>query len=92
MIDWLTQLEGFKFVTTLALVFEKVKSEDKAKYDTFFSISKAGIVINESDIDDVFQLIYTTVIQNMRKSLGKRSGLIIDSIIDNTISISKYNL
>ena len=71
---------------------EKVKSEDKAKYDTFFSISKAGIVINESDIDDVFQLIYTTVIQNMRKSLGKRSGLIIDSIIDNTISISKYNL
>ena len=73
-------------------MFEKVKSEDKAKYDTFFSISKAGIVINESDIDDVFQLIYTTVIQNMRKSLGKRSGLIIDSIIDNTISISKYNL
>ena len=73
-------------------MFEKVKSEDKTKYDTFFSISKAGIVINESDIDDVFQLIYTTVIQNMRKSLGKRSGLIIDSIIDNTISISKYNL
>ena len=47
--------------------------------------------INESDIDDVFQSIYTTIITNIQKSLGKGSGWIIDSFIDHTISISTYN-
>ena len=28
----------------------------------------------------------------MQKSFGKRSGEIIDSVVDDTISISKYNL
>ena len=46
----------------------------------------------ESDIiDDDFQVIYTTVITNIQKSSGKRLGWIIDSVIDHTISISKYN-
>ena len=52
---------------------------------------KAEIIIIKSDIDDVFQAIYTTVISNIQKSLGKGSGWIIDSVIDHTISISKYN-
>ena len=39
----------------------------------------------------MFQSIYTTVITNIQKSLGKRSGWIIDSVINHTISISKYN-
>ena len=39
----------------------------------------------------MFRLIYTTVITNIQKSLGKGSGWIIDSVIDHTISISKYN-
>ena len=33
LIDLLTQLNGFKFVTTLVLVFKKIESEDKTKYD-----------------------------------------------------------
>ena len=91
LIDLLTQLEGFKVVTTLLIVFKKIESEDKTKYDSFYSNSKAEIVINESDIDDVFQSsIYTTIITNIQKSLGKGSGWIIDSVIDHTISISKY--
>ena len=65
----LNQLKGFKFVTTLVLVFKKIESEDKTKYDTFYSHSKAKTVINESDIDDVFELIYTTTISNIPKSL-----------------------
>ena len=84
-------LKVFKFVKTLVLVFKKIESGDKTKYGTFYSSSKSEIVINESDIDDVFQSIYTTVITNIQKSSGKGSGLIIDSIIDHTISISKYN-
>ena len=72
-------------------MFNKIESEDKTKYGKFYSSSKAEITMNESDIYDVFQSIYTTIITSIQKSLGKGSGWIIDSVIDHTISISKYN-
>ena len=31
------------------------QSEDKTKYDNFYLSSKAEVIINESNIDDVFQ-------------------------------------
>ena len=49
-------------MTALVLVFKKMESENKTKYDTFYSHSKAETVTDESDIDDVFQSIYTTII------------------------------
>ena len=49
------QLKGFKFVIALLLVFKKIESEDKTKYDIFYSNSKTEIIVNGSDIDDVFQ-------------------------------------
>ena len=79
-------------MTKLVLVLKKIESEEKTKYDTFYSNSKAEITIDESDIEDVFESIYTTIISNMQKSLGKGSGWIIDSAIEHNISISKYNL
>ena len=82
----MTQLKSFKFVTTLVLVLIKIESEDD-----FYSSLKAQIIINESDINDVFQSIYTIIITNIQNSLGKGSDWIIDSVIDHTISISKYN-
>ena len=78
-------------MTILVLVFKKIESEDKTKYDTFYSNSKEKIIINESDIDHVFQSVYTTIISNIQKSLGKGSGWIIDSVIYHTIIISMYN-
>ena len=41
----------------------------------------------------MFQLIYTTIIATIQKQkpLGKYSGWITDSVIDHTISISKYD-
>ena len=78
-------------MTAIIFVFKKIESEDKAKYDTFFSHSKAETIINESDIDDAFESIYTRVESNIQKSLGKGPGLIIDSVIEHNISISKYN-
>ena len=91
LIELLTQLEGFKFVTTLVLVFKKIESEDKTRYDNFYLSSKAEIIINESDINYVLQSIYIAIITNIQKSLGKGSGWIIDSVIDHNIHISKYN-
>ena len=61
-------------MTTLVLVFKKIESKDKTKFENFYSISKAESIINESDIDDVFQSICTTIITNIQKSLGKGSG------------------
>ena len=40
----LTLLKGFKFVATLVLVFKKIKSKDKRKFDNFYSSSKAKII------------------------------------------------
>ena len=37
----LTKLWGFKFVISPVLVLKKIESEDKIKYDTFYSHSKA---------------------------------------------------
>ena len=64
----------------------------RIKYDTFYSNSKAEIIINQSNIDNVYQSIYTTIISNIQISLAKGSGWIIDSVIDHVASISKYNL
>ena len=91
LIKLLTQLKGFKFLTTVFLVVKKIESKTKTKYDNFYSSSKAEIIINESGINDVFKSIYTTIITNIHKFLGKGWGWIIDSVIDNTVSISKYN-
>ena len=40
-----------KFVTTLFLVLKKIKSDDKTKYDMFYSHSKAETFINECGIE-----------------------------------------
>ena len=57
----LSEIRGFKFATTLVLVFKKIESDDKTKYDTY-SNSKAEVIINESDIDNVLKSIYITAI------------------------------
>ena len=90
-IELLTRLKGFKLVATLVLVFQKIERKNKTKYDSFYSSSKAEIIINGSDIDDIFKPIFTTVITNIQKSLGKGSDWIIDSIVNHTTIISKYN-
>ena len=71
-------------------MLKKIENEDKKKNRTHFIHSKAEIIVNESDNDDVFKSIYTTVISNIQKSLGKGLCWIIDSVIQH-IHISKYN-
>ena len=48
-------------------MFKKIES------DTFYSHSNAGTIKNENDIDDMFEWIYTEIISNIQKSLGKCS-------------------
>ena len=44
-------------MTTLVLVFKNIESDDKSKYNTFYSNSRADIIIN-----DVFESVYSTII------------------------------
>ena len=74
----MTELSGFKFVTALVLVFKKIKTDDKTRYSTFYLHSTAETIINEINIDDVFESIYTTVISDIPKYLEKvLAGLLI---------------
>ena len=57
----------------------------------FIQISKVETFINESDIDDIFESIYITIISNIQKFLEKGLGWLIDSVIDNIVNILKYN-
>ena len=87
----MTGLSWFKFVTTLILVIEKIESDDKTKYNSFYSDSKAEITNNESDINDVFESVYATTISNTQKPLIKGLICIIHSVIKHDTNISKYN-
>ena len=76
-------------MTSLILVIKKIEREDRTTCDTFYSHSKAETIINESNIDDnVFKSIYTTVLSNIQKFLGKCLGSIISSITEHNIKIS----
>ena len=90
----MSELKDFKFVTALALEFKKIETDDKTKYDTLYSNSKVETIINENDIDDVFESIYTTVMTKTQKSRGKVFLLIrwiTDSVMGHNINISIYN-
>ena len=92
LIDLLSELRGFQFVTILVLEFKKIESDDETKYTIFYSNSKSETISSESDIDDVFEWIYTTVVSNIQKSLRKGSSWIIDSVIDHITFISRRHL
>ena len=79
-------MKRFQICDNISFIIQKDR-----KYDNFYSSSQAEIIINESDIENVFKSIYTTIIANIQKSLGKGSRWIIDSVIDNSMIISKYN-
>ena len=46
LMDLLSELKCFKFVTKLVLELKKIECDDETKYDTFFLNSKTGIIIN----------------------------------------------
>ena len=55
------------------------------QYETFYSHSKAEIIVNEGDIDGIFESIYTKVISNIQNSLRKGSDWIINSVTEHSL-------
>ena len=83
-------MKGLKFVTTLVLEFKELKIYDETKYSTFYLFSQGETVINDSDIGNLFESVYSKIISNIQQLLGKGSDWIIDSIVDHAINISNY--
>ena len=89
LIELLSALRRFKFVTKLVFELIKIENDDKIMYNTSYLNSKADKIINESDIDNVLESIYIMIIANIQKSLGKGSSWFTDSVIDHNLDISK---
>ena len=70
-------------------MFKETESKDKTKFDNFYLSLEAEVVINQSALIMCFNRLF--YISNIRKSVEKGSDWIIDSVIDHTNSISKYN-
>ena len=70
----MTKLNRFRFVTALLLEFKNLESDDEKKHSTFYSTSSTKTIINESDIDDVFESIHSTIISNIHRWFEKDLG------------------
>ena len=58
-------------MTALVLELKKIENDDEKRYTTFYLNSKVEPIINKIDIGDIFEAIYTTIISNRLKDLGK---------------------
>ena len=65
----LMELKGSKLLTTSVLQLMKQKCHGKTKYSTFYLSSKAETIINDSNINDVFESKYCMVISNTQSLL-----------------------
>ena len=69
----MTELKGFKIAATWVLVLMQIESDIKQNMSLLIHTQSSKIV-NESDIDNAFESVYTKIISNMQKSLGRGSG------------------
>ena len=73
LINLFSELKGFNFVATLVSEYKRQKVMIKQNMIPFIQ-TQAETVINKSDIDDVFESIYSTIKSNIQISLGNGSG------------------
>ena len=69
----MTELKGFKIAATWVLVLMQIESDIKQNMSLLIHTQSSKIV-NQSDIDNAFESVYTKIISNMQKSLGRGSG------------------
>ena len=63
-------------MATLAREFKKTESDDAAKYVTFCSESKSEKIIDESDLEDVFESMYCTIISKIQKYIDDNFNIL----------------
>ena len=76
----MSELRGFKFVTTLVLEFKKIESNHETKYNILYSKSNVETIINELGIDDYLNQFILRLCQTYINLLEMiRVGLMIQS-------------
>ena len=80
LIDLLTELKGFKFVTKLVLELNLIDNDDKQNIATFIRTQKEKQLLMK---------VTLMIILSIHKSLRKDSVWKTDSVLDHTINISK---
>ena len=53
------------------------------------TVKKAEKIVNENDTDNAFESTNGTIMWNIKKSVEKGAGWIIDSVIDHNTIVSK---
>ena len=66
----MTESKSLKFGLILVFEFKKIDSDDKTAYSAFCLNPTAETIINQSDVDDAFELIYIMIISKIKSSLG----------------------
>ena len=68
----LNELKRFQFVIILVL---KLKKKQPTKCSTSYSNSKAKTVIYDTDIDNVFESIYSTVMKKKYENIWQKTHI-----------------
>lgn len=70
----------------------KTINENETKYSTFYLNSKAETFTHDSDIDNVFESIYSRIITKIQKYQEEGSGWTTVSVIKQTLAFRNRNL
>ena len=87
----LSKMKGMKATVTLNVIFFKFdKSDEKITREAFFN-SKAIIILNNKDIDEMLKTSATQILDKIGKWLSQGSGWMLDHIKGHFVNLVKYS-
>ena len=87
----LSKMKGMKATVTLNVIFFKIdKSDEKITREAFFN-SKAIIILNNKDIDEMLKTSATQILDKIGKWLSQGSGWMLDHIKGHFVNLVKYS-
>ena len=85
--DLLTELKGFKYQVTLAVLLSKVKNNGEIEYSPVYFNSLTKMVINDNyKLDQAFQ----EIIYRLDNWISYGSGWMVEEIYNQYLNISPY--
>ena len=77
----------------MVLKFKKTTiNKDETKYSTCYLNSKTETINHDTNIDSIFESIYSAIMTKMQKCQGEGSGWTIDSVENKKLTNLKSNL
>ena len=82
-------MEGFKYVETLEVTFEKISDDNVINKTAYFN-SQTKIIINDSNIAESLESSEQELLNEVAVWISERSGWTIESINNHYINVVKY--